>query len=77
MSYILTLSLKKKKKNLGTSLEIQRLRCRASTVGGACSIPGQGTRSHMPPGAAQKKKNNYKLSKLFSTKSTISFKNST
>ena len=34
--------------NSGTSLVIQWLRIRAPNAGGSGSIPGQGTRSHMP-----------------------------
>ena len=37
----------------GTSLVIQPLRLSASTAGGAGSIPGQGTKSHMPHGMAK------------------------
>ena len=33
---------------LGTSLMVQWLRLRAPDAGGLGSIPGQGTRSHMP-----------------------------
>ena len=35
-------------KNQGTSLEVQWLRLHTSNAGGPGSIPGQGTRSHMP-----------------------------
>ena len=40
----------------GTCLAVQWLRLHASTAGVTCSIPGQGTRSHMlqlRPGAAK------------------------
>ena len=37
-----------KKPVCGTSLVVQWVRCRASNAGGPGSIPGQGTRSHMP-----------------------------
>ena len=33
-----------KKKKGGTSLEVQQLRLHTSTAGGACSIPGGGTK---------------------------------
>ena len=32
----------------GTSLVVQRLRLRVPSAGGLGSVPGQGTRSHMP-----------------------------
>ena len=37
-----------KKTHSGTSLVVQWLRLRAPNAGGLGSIPGQGTRSHMP-----------------------------
>ena len=37
-----------KKENVGTSLVVQWVRVRAPDAGGPGSIPGQGTRSHMP-----------------------------
>ena len=48
------------KSHPGTSLVVQWLRLRAPNAGGPGSIPGQGTRSHMPqlkiPHAATKKR---------------------
>ena len=44
-----------KSNSMGTSLVVQGLGLHASNAGGPGSIPGQGTRSHMPqlrPGAA-------------------------
>ena len=38
------------KKSRGNSLAVQWLGLRASNAGGMGSIPGQGTRSHMPQG---------------------------
>ena len=45
---------------LGTTLEVQWLRLQASNAGGAGSIPGQGTKTHMPWGMAKKIKNKNK-----------------
>ena len=42
------LKKKKKKCRLRTSLVVQLLRLRTPNAGGPASIPGQGTRSHMP-----------------------------
>ena len=45
-----------KEQNSGTSLVVQWLRLCAPNAGGPGSLPGQGTRSHMPqgrPGAAK------------------------
>ena len=40
----------------GTSLAVQLLRLRASTAGGTCSIPGQGTKIPRDTQYSQKKK---------------------
>ena len=40
--------MRKSKRKLGTSLVAQWLRLRVPNAGGLGSIPGQGTRSHMP-----------------------------
>ena len=48
--------IRSKKEEPGTSLVVQWLRLPALNAGGPGSIPGQGTRSHMPqlrPGAAK------------------------
>lgn len=37
-----------KSREAGTSLEVKRLRLRASSAGAAGSIPGQGTEAHLP-----------------------------
>ena len=42
------LTLQQKFVTKGTSLVVQLLRLCASNAGGSGSIPGQGTRSHMP-----------------------------
>ena len=42
------MKIKEKKMRRGTSLVVQWLRFRAPNAEGPGSIPGQGTRSHMP-----------------------------
>ena len=51
---------------LGTSLVVQWLRLRASTLGGTGSIPGRGTKIlHDVQGTAKKKTKNKKNTRLF------------
>ena len=45
-------------KQMGTSLVVQWLRLLTSNTGDKGSIPGQGTKKHMPHGVAKKKKKN-------------------
>ena len=55
-------------KNIEGSLVVQWLRLRAPNAGGPGSIPGQGTRSHMPqlrPGTAKTKNEHRKSAAAF------------